>query len=114
MRRTFLIIATTCVSLMLVAFSGLLWLEANSTRTLLNTARLIRPHASASEVTQVLGPADYSIQAPDFPPWLQKSAVGGAKQGTVLVYTISRFQPKLLIIHLLPDSGVQFVTWEPT
>jgi hypothetical protein len=62
----------------------------------------------------MLGPASYTLEAPDFPPWLQSSAIGKVKHGTVLVYTINRFHAKLLIIHFLPDTGVQFVTWEPT
>ena len=36
------------------------------------------------------------------------------KEGTILVYIIKRFHSRLMIIHLLPNSGVQFVTWEPT
>src|SRR6185503_16910195 len=109
MRKPYIVVIA-CVTLLLAAFAGLQWLEANSATTLLETARRIRPHATASEVKQMLGPATYTFQSPDFPPWLEASAVGGVKQGTVLVYTINRFHPKLLIIHLLPDSGVQFVT----
>ncbi len=99
---------------LLVAFASLQCLEARSSAILLEDVRRIRPHATLAEVTQMLGPAHYTFQAPDFPPWLQASAVGNVKQGTVLVYVTKSFHPKLLIIYLLPDSGVQFVTWEPT
>jgi hypothetical protein len=107
-------IAIGCIALLLAAFALLQWLEAGSAATLLDSTRRIRPHATLAEVTRMLGSPDYTFQAPDFPPWLQASAVGDVKLGTVLVYTTKRFHPKLLIIHLLPDSGVQFVTWEPT
>jgi hypothetical protein len=113
MRKPY-IIAIVCLVLVLAAFAGLQWLEARSATALLETARRIRPHATIAEVTQMLGPASYTLEAPDLPPWLRSSAVGTVTHGTVLVYTISGFRPKLLIIHFLPDSGVQFVTWEPT
>lgn len=45
---------------------------------------------------------------------MESSALGSVQRGTVLVYTIKQFHPKLLIIHLLPESGVQFVSWEST
>jgi len=113
MRKAFLI-GFGFAATLLVAFASLQWLEARSSATLLESVRSIHPHATFAEVTQMLGPADYTFQAPEFPPWLLASAVGNVKQGTVLVYTTKRLHPKLLIIHLLPDSGVQFVTWEPT
>lgn len=112
MRKSFIIACLAIV--LLAAFAGSQWLEAKSANTLLESARHIRPHSTVAEVTQVLGPADYTFEAPDFPPWLAASAIGSAKRGTVLVYTIKQFHPKLLIIHFLPESGVEFVTWEHT
>jgi len=111
MKQTFLIMV--CV-LTLAAFTGYEWLDAKSANTLLETARQIRPHATIAEVTQALGHPSYTFEAPDFPPWLAASAIGSVKRGTVLVYTIKQFHPKLLIIHFLPESGVEFVTWEHT
>jgi hypothetical protein len=113
MRKAFLI-AVCLAAVLLGGFAGLQWLEARSSAALLENVRRIHPHSTLAEVTQMLGPADYTFQAPNFPPWLQASAVGSVKQGMVVVYVTNHFHPKLLIIHLLPDSGVQFVTWEPT
>jgi hypothetical protein len=113
-RRKLFLMAMACAALLLAAFAGWQWLEAGRATALVEVTRRIHPHASLAEVTQELGAADYTFQAPDFPPWLQASAVGNVKEGTVLVYVIKRFQPRLLIIHLLPDSGVQSVTWEQT
>ncbi len=113
MRRASLIAAGFAV-LLFAAFAWMQWLEAGSAAALLESVRRVRPHSTLAEVTQALGPANYTFEAPDFPPWLRASSIGNAKRGTALVYTINRFHPKLLIIHLLPESGVQFVTWEPT
>ena len=100
--------------LFLAAYCSIQWLEGASNTALLEDIGRIRPHANLTEVIELLGPADYSFEVPHFPPWLQTSALGDEQEGTILVYTIKRFAPKLLIIHLLPDSGVQFVTWELT
>ena len=112
--RKALVIASGCIVLILAAFAWDQWMEVRSADALLNGIRSIRPHMTLAQVTQVLGPPDYTFEAPDFSPWLKASAVGDVKQGTVVVYVIKHTPPALLVIYLLPDSGVQFVTWEPT
>ena len=113
MRRFYLIVSMALIPCLAV-LAWLKWLEADSANTLLDVLGRIRPHSTLAEVAETLGPADYTLKAPEFPPWLEKSAIGNVKQGTVLVYLIKKLRPKLLIIHLLPGSGVQFVTWVPT
>ena len=89
------------------------WLEAKSNDTLLEAMRRIRPHATMAEVTQLLGRPMYTMEAPNFPDWMKRTAVGGVDRGTVCGYSISGFHPTMVIVHFLPESGVQFVTWYP-
>src|ERR1041384_917655 len=112
--RTAFVIAAAFAVLLLAVVAGYQWLDAAIANTLLERSRRIRPHATVAEVTKAFGPADYTFEAPNFPPWLAASAVGSVQRGTVLVYTIKQFHPKLLIIYFLPESGVAFVTWEHT
>ena len=114
MRARLLILMSFLAVILAACIAGLQYLDAQSANTLLENVRKIRPHATIDEVSQLLGSPSYTFDAPSFPPWLQKSAIGQVTEGIVLVYTIHRYHPSLLIIHLLPSSGVQFVIWEPT
>jgi hypothetical protein len=105
----FLVIAL-CGALLAGGFG---WLEAKSANAILDRTRKIRPQSTIEEVKRVLGTPSYTFEPPNFPTWLQQSAVGQVIDGSVIVYTIGS-PPRLLIIHLTPSSRVQFVTWEPT
>ena len=102
-----IVILAFCVTL-------LAHLDSQSANMLLGNIRKIQPHATQDELNRLLGPPTYTFEAPSFPSWLQASAVGRVTEGTVLVFTVNHYHPALLIIHILPTSGVQFVTWEPT
>jgi hypothetical protein len=102
------------IGILLIAFSSAAWFGSRSSTELLESMRRIHPGDSRKKVENMLGPPDYILEAPAYPEWIERSAIGDVKNGTVLIYMIKRIAPKLLIIHILPDLGVQFVTWEPT
>ena len=111
------IVSSLIVGLLVVSSVGygyLKHLEAGSADELLEKMRRIRPHANQAEVEKILGPPDYTLATDQFPGWVESSAIGGVTDGTVQVYLIKLYHPKLLMIHLLPESGVHFVTWVPT
>jgi hypothetical protein len=87
MKKLYLILSAVAI-LVLAAFAWLKGLEAKSSEALLEAIRRIRPQATVAGLTEMFGPAMYTIEAPNFPPWLESSAIGGIKRGTVLVFYI--------------------------
>jgi hypothetical protein len=109
-----MIVGTLVTILALALFAGIQCAPAD--RELIENWRKIRLGMNRDEVERILGLPDYDIKRGSaFPTWAEKSVPDSyyLNHG-LLVFTIRRLGPQLLLVYVDEDDCVVFVSNAPT